>query len=148
MIRDTSIEAFRTIQESGLLSRARWQVYEVLFHNGPATRGEVDLHYRKKYGGQNYSNVSARLNELRDMGVVEELGTRECTVTGMQVIFWDVTSKLPVIQKKAPVLTRAKLLRILDIAREGLEYIRDGDMADARYVAAETLQKIDEVIGV
>lgn len=96
MIRKTSIEAYKEIQSSGLLSKRRWQVYDILFQHGPLTRGEVDKKFREMFGhGQNYSNVSARLNELRECNVAEEIGTRKCPITNMNVILWDVTGKLP-----------------------------------------------------
>lgn len=42
------------------------------------------------------SQVRARLNELRNLGVAEEVGARVCSITKQTVIVWDVTSSLPV----------------------------------------------------
>ncbi len=97
MIRETSIISYNTIRDSGLLSKRRWEVYDVLYHHGPATGAELAMFYRKKYGASSPSNPNTltRLGELRDMGVVTELGSRICSVTGQTVINWDVTSKLP-----------------------------------------------------
>jgi len=98
MIRDTSIEAFHKIKDEGLLSEKRWQVYEVLFQYGPLTGNELLIHLRKKYQGMlgNAPSVVSRLGELRDMGSVREIGKKICSVTGMTVINWDVTAKLPI----------------------------------------------------
>lgn len=41
------------------------------------------------------SQVRARLNELREIGVAQEVGKRECRVTHQNVILWDVTRSLP-----------------------------------------------------
>jgi hypothetical protein len=103
VIRDTSIEAFHKIKESGLLSQRRWQVYEILFDIGPATGSEVFLEMRNRHtiGLPSNSNTVARLGELRSMGVVKEIGTKVCPVSGQNVISWDVTSKLPVKFEKS-----------------------------------------------
>ena len=100
MARDTSIEAYHKIKENGMLSSRRWEAYEILFHHGPMTCGELfsksDLVNLKGYR-QNYV---ARLGELRDLGVVTEVGTKKCSITGMNVILWDVTSNLPKTPEK------------------------------------------------
>lgn len=97
MTRRTSIEAYNNIKENGLLSERRWQVYSVLFDIGPATGGEVFKEMKKRYGMlvPTNSNTTTRLGELRNCGVVEELGERECSVSGQRVILWDVTDRLP-----------------------------------------------------
>lgn len=98
MIRKTSIEAYNTIKDNGLLSERRWQVYDILFRNGPMTGGEVFQLMKKQYSvmAPTNSNVTTRLGELRNMGAAQELGRRVCTVSGMTVILWDVTDRLPV----------------------------------------------------
>jgi len=101
MARQTSIDAYK-IKSEGLLSERRWQVYDVLYEIGPATGGEVFKAFKKKYGVlvPTNSNTITRLGELRNCGVVKEIGTRECTVSGQNVIVWQVTDKLPVKFKK------------------------------------------------
>jgi hypothetical protein len=100
MIRETSIEAYRTIKENGLLSRRRWQVYECLFEYGPLTRNEISKYLSKNLIKINSNLVSSRLVELREMGVIVEIKERICSITGMTVIEWDVTKKLPAKIKK------------------------------------------------
>lgn len=97
-VRRTSIEAYNTIKENGLLSKRRWEVYEVLFNYGPLTGGEIGrkmASYRSAVSTAD-RNIHARLTELRNFGVVYEVGERDCRVTGMSVIEWDVTEALPV----------------------------------------------------
>lgn len=98
MVRETSREAYEKIKENDLLSTRRWQVYDVLFSVGPATGGEVFREMKRRYGMTipTNSNTTTRLGELRERGVVKELGTRACDVSGQRVILWDVTKKLPV----------------------------------------------------
>ena len=59
------------------------------------------------------TNQSGRFTELRELGVFEEVGVRECQVTGRDVIEWDVTSSLPldVLNKKSPTEELRGLVR-------------------------------------
>lgn len=94
-VRDTSIEAYHKIKESGVLSERRMEVYDILFNHGPLTATEI-FQYSKLNGVKGYRhNTNSRLYELRDMGVVKEVQTTTCSVTGQTVILWDVTSNLP-----------------------------------------------------
>ena len=88
-VRRTSIETYYAIRDQGLLSRMRFLVYQCLFHHGPLTAQETFKRLRLE------SNQSGRFTEMRDIGVIEELGERKCAVTGRNVIVWDVTDVLP-----------------------------------------------------
>ena len=100
MTRQTSREAYETIKNNGMLSKRRWEAYHILYHNGPMTCGELFSHSDLKNLKGYRQNFVARLGELRDVGVVVELGTKKCSITGNNVILWDVTSNLPVKLKK------------------------------------------------
>lgn len=98
--RQTSIDAYNKIKEEGLLSRRRWEIYDVVFKNGPMTSAEA---FRKLILANTIRNITqsrARFTELRDSGVFQECGTKVCSVTGMTVILWDVTSRLPIKAEK------------------------------------------------
>lgn len=97
MTRRTSIEAYHQIKDEGLLTEARLVVYEILFERGPLTAGEVFLWMRRMNQGHTVvkGSVCARLTELRDTGVVAEVGKRECELTGHTAILWDVTENIP-----------------------------------------------------
>lgn len=106
MARRTSIAVYHRIEEEeGLLSKAQWRVYAWLFECGPATAGEIAqaIEYIR-------NNTSARLVELKKMGVVEEIGERVCETTGNNVILWDVTDQLPVEPTKGPTSKTRKQL--------------------------------------
>ena len=103
--RRTQIEAYRIIEESGLLTKARWAVYAALHAHGPATAGELQRHVPN----MRHAAVSARLTDLVDWQVACELGDRKCRVTGFNVIEFQVTSKLPVPPPKKK--SKLKLLR-------------------------------------
>ena len=89
-IRSTSISAFKKLIDEGLLSGKRAIVYEILFKHGPLTGMELR---RKMPKGFVDSQVRARLNEMREMGLAKEIGKKTCRITKMNVILWDVTKR-------------------------------------------------------
>ena len=93
--RQTSIDCYNEIKSSGLLSERRWEIYDIVFKHGPMTSNETfDYSLLKGVDGYRH-NANARMTELRDVGVVQELGTTICSKTGRTVILWDVTDNLP-----------------------------------------------------
>ena len=89
-MRQTSIETYQKIMHSGLLPKRRRQVYDYLYHKGPKTAAEVFQALGMK------TNQSGRFTELEKHGVIQQVGTKEDSITGMKVTLWDVTSNLPV----------------------------------------------------
>ena len=94
MIRDTSIEAYNEIRNSGLLSEKRLEVYDVLYNKGPLTGGQVSRIVRGSRPSVS-ETIRNRITELNRLGVVKEVGTISCPVTGRRSILWDVTRNLP-----------------------------------------------------
>lgn len=86
-----------------MLSAKRWQAYDALYrsqgcltHNELQARIDEEFYGDATHGRAVYrNNIVARLGELRDMGVVVEVGEKECSISGMTCIAWDVTDKLP-----------------------------------------------------
>lgn len=112
MTRKTSIEAYNTIKQNGLLSQRRFEVYDFVFHNGPVTAKQVwkTINPNVATGG-----ITTRLSELRDLGLIDEVGLRIDETTGMNVTLWDVTGKLPIKpekKKKKEVFTVCKAHRM------------------------------------
>lgn len=93
MVRQTSIEAYNKIKENGLLAKRTWEVYDTLFNFGPLTGREVFDRLGKKGFT---THTASRLSELRDRCAITEVGKKVCSVTGMKVILWDVTDRVPV----------------------------------------------------
>lgn len=117
-IRQTSIDVYHQIVEKGLLSKRRWQVYSCLFEHGPMTQNETYV----KLGVPNLqqSSVMPRFAELKNMGVIREIGTRKCTITGHEVLEWDVTDQLPIdFKRKSKKELKEELLN--DIVNLGLK---------------------------
>lgn len=100
MTRETSVDAYNAIL--ALLPEARRTVYRDLHAMGNATSGELAAQNVMRHAA-----VSARLTELRNLGVVCEAGTRECKITGRRAIVWHITGNKPKPTPRKP--TRAQL---------------------------------------
>lgn len=94
-VRETSIEAYRQIEQEGLLSKMRWLAYKTVFHHGPMTSAEACAALNQNDKSQAPSQLRARFTELRKMGVLKEVGKKPCSITRRKAILWDVTGNLP-----------------------------------------------------
>lgn len=100
-VRETSKRAYYTIENEGLLTKVRLHVYQTLFHYGPLTQMETCRTIDDK--NRQDRTFMPRFAELRNMGVIVEIGEKICSITGRNVILWDVTKKLPtaLLKKKS-----------------------------------------------
>lgn len=122
MVRETSIEAYNTIRDQGMLSRRRWQTYDGLYKHGPCTGNELIKKIINEDSGyhafRTQTNILTRLGELRDMGCVKELGETTCSITKMKVILWDVTGVLPKkLTREIKETTKEKLSRAIEVIK-------------------------------
>jgi hypothetical protein len=113
--RQTSIDCYNEIRANGLLSKRRFEVYEALLSSAPCTSSEAIRNAKTTFG---VFGVSSRFTELRDLGVIYEVRTRQCTVTGRNVIEWDLTDRLPVNIKKSNRTKKHKIDDVLNSLRE------------------------------
>lgn len=122
MTRRTSIAIYREIEDNGLLSARRWQIYQILFKHGPLTANEAFQYLAREIGhGFRFdSNTRARFTELRECGAAYEVGEKVCSVTGVNTILWDVTDKLPRKVEKDHSPTRVELINALCLQIEKL----------------------------
>ena len=146
MIRQTSIQAYKEIVESGRHSQMQQAVYHTLYHYGPLTRTALD-DMLKSVGTVNPS-FHKRLSELEKMGVVWRPGKVKCPKTGKRVYLWDVTSNMPaapVKHRPKAVLwqERAKVLK-RDIVLPLIIWMRQNNLPQ---LADWTEQKLIEVEG-
>jgi hypothetical protein len=111
--RQTSIDCFNEIRENGLLSGRRLEVYEAILKNAPCTTNEA---LQDVYSGSH--GVGSRTTELRDVGVIYEVRTRQCRVTGRNVIEWDLTDRLPLNIKKTHKTKKNRINDALNSLRE------------------------------
>lgn len=95
MSRETSIAAFGRAKESGLVGRRQLQVLHIVALHGPMTANEAFNKLREELGKEFRfdSNTRARFTELRDMDLLQESGTRPCSITGRDCILWDLTGR-------------------------------------------------------
>ena len=91
--RQTSIDCYNKIKQEGLLSKRRFEVYEALLSSAPCTSSEAIRNAKTTFG---VFGVSSRFTELRDLGVIYEKGEKKCSITGRNVIEWDLTDRLPI----------------------------------------------------
>ncbi len=113
-MRETSIETYKKIRDDGLLSKLRFEVYKYIYENGPCTAKQITLALRKSITGAD-SSYHARLSELRDRGVIEEVGYAELPQSKHKVILWNTTNKLPA--KIKPVKKTVMREDVLDVLR-------------------------------
>jgi hypothetical protein len=123
MVRKTSVEVYRRIEEEGLLSLRRSQVYKVLYEGGPMTGGEVAVKVKAMFGAWGHSEtIRNRLTELRDMGCVDEIGEVKCPISGNQVYLYETNNNIPKKLEQKPS-KKKQLERQLEIARRSLNRI-------------------------
>ena len=121
MVQKTSIETYHSIKNSGLISEKRMKVYEILYENPQGLTGtQVSEMFKEKYPSAKHSEtIRNRITELRDMGVVLEMGVVECEFTNRKVLKWCTSDNLPLkIGKK---LTEKEKLRSIYYQIENLK---------------------------
>lgn len=91
-MRNTSLDAYNALKSNGFLTGLQGKVYDVLFHNGPLTQGEVWNEFLVDY--QRHS-IAPRFAELEKIGVIQTVGERPCRLTGVTALIWDVTNHVP-----------------------------------------------------
>jgi hypothetical protein len=102
MVRETSLETYRMIQENGLLSKRKWETYDYVFHHGPCTSKQA---YQNlcEYKRTNPSSYIGRFTDLHGEGVFKIVGRATDPDSGMPCYLWDVTKGLPIKRKKRPI---------------------------------------------
>ena len=114
--RQTSIDCFNQIKSEGLLSKMRLKVYEAILRKAPCTSGEAFATMTTKEN--QISQSRARFTELRELGVIYEVQNRKCSITGMSVIEWDLTDRLPIKIKSSNKTKKQRVNDALDSLRQ------------------------------
>ena len=110
--RQTSIDCYNQIKSEGLLTKSRLEVYEAIYNSAPCTASEV---FKVKHLK---TNQSGRFTELRELGVIYEKGERKCSVTGRNVIEWDLTDRLPIEIKTSSNSKKDRVNNAINSLRE------------------------------
>lgn len=115
--RQTSAIAYRRLVIEGGLTARLAQAWALAYHHGPGTTGELERHQDGSVPKMTRNDLATRYTTLRDeYGLMQELGTKKCTVTGNSVIEWDVTDKvdpLPLKRVKKSPSKQAQYLTLL-----------------------------------
>ena len=131
--RQTSIDCYNKIKQEGLLSNMRLKVYEAILRKAPCTSGEAFAIMTTKEN--QISQSRARFTELRELGVIYEVQNRKCTITGMNVIEWDLTDRLPVNMKKTNKTKKHRTDDALNSLRELFKNKKNSTVEDWKEVA-------------
>ena len=141
MTRETSIEAYHYLVDSGGLTAARARSYGALYARGPCTASELYAFVKKS---EQRGAIVARLGELRDMGVVQELDPRPCSITEMTAIVWDVTSRVYPLRPARPTTNAEKLRGYRVLVSEIIVWMKDAGFPDVAEAARQTAADIEE----
>jgi len=89
--RETSVRSFYKAVDNGKIETLRQRSWAALLITGPATINEtqrqVNSDHTKRHA--RISAISPRFAELRDLGIIREVGQRPCMVTGELCIVWE-----------------------------------------------------------
>ncbi len=131
--RQTSIDCYNKIKQEGLLSNMRFKVYEAILRKAPCTSGEAFAIMTTKEN--QISQSRARFTELRDLGVISEKGEKKCSITGRNVIEWDLTDRLPVNLKNTNKTKKHRSDEALNSLRELYKNKNTSTVEDWKVVA-------------
>ena len=112
-IRQTSVDCYNEIVTNGLLSKRRFEVYEIIYSNGPLTANEIVRISKVKYPNTNPSSFNARLSELKRCGVIIEVGEKRDDISNNNCYIWDLTDRLPIKMEQPTNIKNDKINNII-----------------------------------
>lgn len=118
MIRETSIAAYRDLEQSGALSRLRLLVARDIAYNGPTTAGESCRRLQEGRPPKYRDSLSQRFSELENFGVIRVTGKRLCRVTDHECVEWDLTGQMPIQPARRPTRVERERLACIEIVTE------------------------------
>jgi len=117
MIRQSSIDAYHQIKDSGLLNQIQDEVLKVITDHGPITQGETWYFH---FSDRQRHDVCPRFAELLAKGAIKCLPRRPCRYTGRSVQTWDVNEAFSV-QDTLKKLTKTEIISMLMKAIDDLK---------------------------
>jgi hypothetical protein len=131
-VRDTSIDAFKKVVDSGLLSIKLIHAFTMVYQYGPLTSREANKRFVEYTGAEdNLNQFRALLTHLQNMDVIQTVEKVVCPFSKMTVYQFDVTGRLPVKEKKVSLKDKkANLLKTVDaltpwVGDLGRQYVND-----------------------
>lgn len=140
-MRSTSRQSYQAVKATGLVTGLRWQVYRVLHHNGPLTANEVAQF--DTLNTHQIDSVRPRFAELESLGVIESVGSRECSVTNMNSLVWNVTDYVPT---RADLKPKARTFWIVKPPNRSGRLYEDETSAKLCLVPGYELIEVREII--
>lgn len=106
MVQKTSVQTYHAIKNSGILADKRMKVYDIFYENPEGLTGtQVSNIFKQLHPtAQHSETIRNRITELRDMGVLTEVGLVECEVTKRQVMKFMLNDNMPVPLPKKKTL--------------------------------------------
>lgn len=94
--RQRSAEAYRQIRESGLVEKRKKEVFDLIWNHGPMTGAEVARRIKAKRNVWSQSeSIRNRISDLRDMGLLIDVGGERDPDTGKMNTLWDWSGEMP-----------------------------------------------------
>lgn len=136
MIRDTSIESYKQVVNSGYLSSQLIRSFDIIFRYGPLTSREAHKHFIGIHDGTDNLNLfRSKLSMLQDMGVIYTVDKVKCPETHKTVYRFDVTGNLPVKPKRVTMADKKRdLLATIDKIKDRTQWYQ-------LYCAIHSLEK-------
>jgi len=132
-MRQTSIDCYNQIKAEGLLSKRRLEVYEAILKSAPCSSGEA---FSKMLTSSNVISQSrARFTELRELGVIYEVGVKKCSITNRNVIEWDLTDNIPFeLEKNKTKSKKTKINEVLFLIERLGKELTEGEKVELRKI--------------
>jgi len=131
-VRDTSIDAYKKVVDSGLLSTKLIQAFTIIYRFGPMTSREANQKFVENFVVENNLNqFRALLTHLQNMDVIQTIEKVVCPISKMTVYNFDITGRLPVKEPKVTMKDKkANLLKTVDaltpwVGDLGRQYVDD-----------------------
>jgi hypothetical protein len=131
-VRSTSIDAYKKVVDSGLLSKKLIQAFTIVYRYGPKTSRELNAFYVSAYKAENNLNqFRALLTHLQNVDVIQTTEKVVCPISQMTVYQFDITGRLPVKEPKVTMKDKkANLLKTVDaltpwVGDLGRQYVND-----------------------
>lgn len=128
-VRQTSREAYAKLVQLRVLPQRRREVYSLIYAHGPGTSAELFSFTMAEKSMNVITQSRARFTELRNAGLIRELGTVKCRITGHQAILWDVTDEeIPRNQPKVAAAPSWRKLAESLMEAHTVLVMREGDL--------------------
>ena len=131
-VRSTSIDAYKKVVDSGLLSTKLIQAFTIIYRFGPMTSREANKRFVETYRTEdNLNQFRALLTHLQNMDVIATIEKVVCPISKMMVYNFDITGRLPVKEPKVTMKDKkANLLKTVDaltpwVGDLGRQYVND-----------------------